>query len=77
MAETTSSSLRREKRRARTLQRSARRYGMETESFEPKEPFFFRMLEPLERPQMAIFNVVERLQTDPKDLARRLECQAR
>jgi hypothetical protein len=60
-----SEELRSERRRTRTLARSARRHGIDVESFEPEGNFFFKLLEPLERPQMAVFNIIDRLQTDP------------
>lgn len=63
--ETPTERLRREQKRSTSLRRSAVRLGIDPEKFEPESSGFWKLLEPFGRPQMAVFNVVDELQTNP------------
>lgn len=63
--ETPRERLLRERRRRLSLMRTGRRLGIDVESYQPEESTFWKILEPLQRPQMAVFNVIDELQTNP------------
>lgn len=63
--ETVRERLLRERRRRLSLMRTGERLGIDTSQFKPEESTFWKILEPFQRPQMAVFNFVNEFQTNP------------